>query len=407
MPSDLCIFEDNEVENLYPLSLTRPAFDLRSGIFSLKEKIVRFFPGSRVHYFVRDMLVDILHEKHENALINSLPQKDAYFINSRFLSNSPFPAGLEKSTVFMADGKIAGAFVRSKDLKDDLIADNAGLNEQRCKKFAKMDLQGQWIKYLWDLVNTCAEQITSDFSFIQYGAKLLGNISPNVSVLNEKDVYIAPGAVVHPGVVLNAEDGPIYISKGALIMSNSIIQGPVFIGSSSVVKAGTRIYGGTSIGGLCKVGGEIETAIIQANSNKPHEGFLGHAYLGEWVNLGADTNNSNLKNNYSTIKVHVNGRDVDSQSIFAGLFMGDHAKSGINTMFNTGVTVGVMANVFGAGFSPKHIPSFTWGGINSTEKYNFDKAIETAKIAMKRRGKEITAAEVTLLKKIYDQAQFE
>ncbi len=406
MQPDLCIYEDDEVGNLYPLTLTRPAFELRCGIFNLKEKIVQYFPGSRVHYFVRDELQPLLSVKKENTPINTPPQKDAYFINSRFIPGHKFPTEQRKSTVFIAGDQIAGAFIRANDLKKKTIIENCLFDTRQFQQFPATELRGTWIKYLWDLVNHCMEQIETDFLLMQYGGKLLGSIYPNVVILNKKKVYIAPGAVVQPGVVLNAESGPIYISDGAVIMANSFLQGPVFIGANSTIKAGTRIYGGTSIGKLCKVGGEVENSIIQANSNKPHEGFLGHAYLGEWVNLGADTNNSNLKNNYSKIKIQLNGKTVNSESIFAGLFMGDHAKCGINTMFNTGVTVGVMANIFGAGFTPKHISSFTWGGIQSSERYDFDKAIAAAKTAMARRGKEMSAAEKNLLKRIYEGIHF-
>ena len=297
MQPDLCIYEDSEAENLYPLTLTRPTFDLRCGIFNLKEKIVRHFPGSRVHYGVRPQLQPLLAAKPEISLLKVPLKNDAFFINSRFIPTGKFPENFKKSTTFTAGGKIAGAFVLAKDQKKAIATEKDIFDNQQLEKFQNVELSGFWIKYLWDLVNSCAEQIAADFLFMQYGGRLLGSIHPDVAMLNKRQIYIAPGAIVQPGVVLNAEDGPIYISDGAIVMANSVVQGPVFIGAKSTVRAGARIYAGTSIGKVCKIGGEVENSIVQAFSNKPHEGFLGNAYLGEWVNLGADTNNSNLKNN--------------------------------------------------------------------------------------------------------------
>ncbi|MFQ5631881.1 MAG: glucose-1-phosphate thymidylyltransferase, partial [bacterium] len=171
------------------------------------------------------------------------------------------------------------------------------------------------------------------------------------------------------------------------------------------IKIGAKIYGGTTIGAVCKVGGEVEGSILHGYANKQHEGFLGHAYLGEWTNLGADTNNSDLKNNYKSVRVNVNGEIVDSGSTFVGLFMGDHSKSGINTMFNTGTVVGVSCNVFGSGYPKKYIPSFTWGGVDADEKYDLEKALETARAVMSRRNKQMTPAQEALLRRIYEKGE--
>ncbi len=178
--------------------------------------------------------------------------------------------------------------------------------------------------------------------------------------------------------------------------------GPCSIGNGTIVKAGARIYEDTSVGEVCKVGGEVESSIIHSFSNKQHDGFLGHSYLGMWVNLGADTNNSDLKNNYGSVKVVINDEQIDSGSQFMGLTMGDHAKTAINTMFNTGTVVGVACNVFGGGFPPKYIPSFTWGGPEAITTYAMERSIEVAKRAMARRNVQLTDATERLLKKIFD-----
>jgi UDP-N-acetylglucosamine diphosphorylase/glucosamine-1-phosphate N-acetyltransferase len=184
-------------------------------------------------------------------------------------------------------------------------------------------------------------------------------------------------------------------------MANASLQGPVYVGAKSAIKMGAKIYEGTSIGEVCKVGGEVEETIIHSYSNKQHEGFLGHAYLGQWVNIGADSNNSDLKNNYGTVKVYVDGEMVDSGLMFVGLTMGDHAKCGINTMFNTGTVVGVMSNVFGSGYPEKFIPSFTWGGVEGMETYDIDKALEVARRVMARRKTALPAAQEKMLRQVF------
>jgi UDP-N-acetylglucosamine diphosphorylase/glucosamine-1-phosphate N-acetyltransferase len=202
--------------------------------------------------------------------------------------------------------------------------------------------------------------------------------------------------------VLDAERGPISIGRNAMILPNAVIEGPAFIGAHTLVKAGAKIYENTSIGEWCKVGGEVEASIIHSHANKQHEGFVGHSYIGSWCNLGADTNTSDLKNNYGSVQVQINGKMVDSGLQFVGLMMADHAKSGINTMFNTGTVVGVASNVFGSGFPPKFIPSFSWGGAEGMTEYEREKALEVARRVMKRRDVEMTDADAALLRKIFD-----
>jgi len=186
------------------------------------------------------------------------------------------------------------------------------------------------------------------------------------------------------------------------VFPNATIEGPAFVGDDSRIKIGAKIYQGTTIGEVCKVGGEVEASIIHSHSNKQHDGFLGHSYLGQWVNLGADTNNSDLKNNYGTVKVYVEGEMVDTGSLFVGLMMGDHSKSGINTMFNTGTVVGVMCNVYGAGFPPKFIPSYTWGGAQELIEYELDKALDTARRVMARRDVQLTQAQEEMLRAVFE-----
>jgi UDP-N-acetylglucosamine diphosphorylase/glucosamine-1-phosphate N-acetyltransferase len=202
---------------------------------------------------------------------------------------------------------------------------------------------------------------------------------------------------------LNTRNGPIYIGKDAEVMEGCLIRGPFALGDRAQLKMGAKIYGPTVIGPECRVGGEVNNSVITGFSNKAHDGFLGNSVLGEWCNLGADTNNSNLKNTYGNVQVwsYAEGRQVDTGAQFCGLFMGDHAKSGINTMFNTGTVVGPCANVFGGGFPPKHIPGFAWGGADGFDVYDIERAIATARRVMDRRHIPLSSVDEGVLRYVF------
>jgi UDP-N-acetylglucosamine diphosphorylase/glucosamine-1-phosphate N-acetyltransferase len=402
MPFSICLFEDEHVARLHPLTLTRPVYDLRCGISLLREKIACRFPDSRLHLFCREYLADVMRETPPGSPVNQPPQHNCLFLNGRFIFGEKLPAPNSREMIWKKDGEIAAAWITGNRLatlaqiKDGIIPTSwfDGLPVE--------EINGAFIRYPWDLVHHNPEQIKNDFAHFNRGGQILGKIYPNATLLEEKNIYIAPGAKIKPGVVLDAEDGPIYIDEGATIMANASLQGPLFIGAKSAIKMGAKIYEGTSIGEVCKVGGEVEESIIHSCSNKQHEGFLGHSYLGQWVNLGANSNNSDLKNNYSTVKVYINGEMVDSGLLFVGLIMGDHAKCGINTMFNTGTVVGVMSNIFGPGYPDKFVPSFTWGGIERMEIYEIDKALEVARRVMARRKMALSAAQEKMLRQVFE-----
>ena len=219
-------------------------------------------------------------------------------------------------------------------------------------------------------------------------------------VVNPGNIIAGTGCSIKPGVVLDASRGPIILGNNVEVMANAVVVGPCFIGDHSTIKIGAKIYEKTSIGAWCKVGGEVEGSIILGFSNKQHDGFLGHSYLGQWVNLGADTNTSDLKNNYGQVRVTFPWGQVNSGTMFLGSLIGDHSKAGINTMLNTGTVIGVGANVFGGGFPSKSIPSFAWGGSHGFVEYDRDKAIQTARTVMLRRKITMTDAEEALLRSI-------
>jgi UDP-N-acetylglucosamine diphosphorylase/glucosamine-1-phosphate N-acetyltransferase len=258
------------------------------------------------------------------------------------------------------------------------------------------------VHYPWELVQRNTEHIEKDCTVLADLGRIEGRVYEGAHLLDRSNIYIAPEAKVKPGVVLDAEGGPIFIDRGAKIFPNATIEGPAYIGKKSQIKIGAKIYEGTTIGEVCKVGGEVEGSIIHSYSNKQHDGFLGHAYLGMWVNLGADTNNSDLKNNYGNVRVTIDGEEIDTGSMFVGLTMGDHSKAGINTMFNTGTVVGAVCNVFGAGFPPKEIPSFTWGGGEGLTVYDPKRAIEVCRRVMARRDIPLTEVNAQLLQRLFE-----
>jgi len=402
MPFPICLFEDEYSDHLHPLSLTRTVYDLRCGISLLREKIARRFPGSRLHLFCREYLVEVVREAMPGVPVNAIPAENCLLINGRFILGEKFPIFNSREVIWKKDGEVAAAWITGNRLASLAEIKDGVIPTSWFDDLPIEEIDGTFIRYPWDLVHRNPEQIRKDFAFFNRGGQILGKIYPNVTLLEEKNIYIGAGAKIKPGVVLDAEDGPIYIDEGVTIMANASLQGPIFVGAKSTIKMGAKIYEGTSIGEVCKVGGEVEESIIHSYSNKQHEGFLGHAYLGQWVNLGADSNNSDLKNNYSTVKVYVNGEMIDSGLQFVGLTMGDHAKCGINTMFNTGTVVGVMSNVFGSGYPDKFIPSFTWGGIESMETYEIDKALEVARRVMARRKVALSIAQEKMLRQVFE-----
>ncbi len=260
------------------------------------------------------------------------------------------------------------------------------------------------IEYIWDLINNNGSELINDFNYLNSNKKdkICGKIFEGAHLIEIENIVIEEGAEIKSGAILDASAGPIFIDKDATVFPNAVVEGPVFLGEKAQIKSCARIYENVSIGKVSKVGGEVEDSIILPYSNKQHSGFIGHAYLGSWVNLGADTNCSDLKNNYGTVKAYVNGEVVNSGSQFLGVIMGDHSKTAINTMFNTGTTVGFSCNIFGAGFPDKYIPSFSWGGSDAVTTYDIERSIETAKRVMQRRSKDMHESEEKLFRKIFD-----
>lgn len=258
----------------------------------------------------------------------------------------------------------------------------------------------------WHLFQHCGQAIAQDFALLTEGRRSQ-RLSAYNTVIGDPDlIFLEEGAVVEASI-LNTKAGPIYIGKDAEVMEGCIIRGPLVLGDHAQLKMGAKIYGPCAFGPECRVGGEVNNSVLLGFSNKGHDGFLGNSVLGEWCNLGADTNNSNLKNTYGGVKAYSYAEDtaIDTGLQFCGLIMGDHSKSGINTMFNTGTVVGVAANVFGGGFPPKHIPSFAWGGAEGFETYDLERALGTARRVMGRRNVPLDALDEAVLREVFSRSR--
>lgn len=408
MGAQICIFEDDKYRNFLPLTYVRPVYDLRCGIFTIREKIQKYFSVDKVILHTRKYLENLLKEENKGHDVNNYDTDKILFINGRLLSSPELKKqiNLERNDeIFVSNGQIVAA-VLSKKLIQKLIKnskdDFLSFEKLDC---TKTEIDAYLFEYPWHLIQKNDAEIKNDIVLLN--PSRTGEKFEGVHFINKKDIFIEENVVIKPNVTLDASDGPIYIDKGVKILSNTYIAGTVYIGEKTFVKANTQIYHGTSIGPVCKVGGEVENSIIHSYSNKQHEGFLGHAYLGSWVNIGASSNNSDLKNDYGNIKVIIDGKEVNTESQFFGLIMGDHSKCAINTMFNTGTVVGISSNIFGSGFPPKYIPSFSWGGNDSMTEYNLRKAIEVAKIVKSRRNISMTTADLEVLKKVFELTQEE
>jgi UDP-N-acetylglucosamine diphosphorylase/glucosamine-1-phosphate N-acetyltransferase len=412
--SRVCIFEDNLYRRLLPLVYFRPVYDLRCGIGTLRKKIVQGFLKTPISLHCRQDLAEVVQERYPELQVNRIDSRDCLFINGRVLADGKFFTTVveasEENSVLVHDGTVVAALIGGPKLEGLKLKLGGTFALTDFSDLPKKEIDVQMVRYPWDLVHLNGEQIKADFRALarrKKTRKVDGKVFPGAYLVNRKNIIIERGAVVKPGVVLDAEEGPIYIGRGARILPNSTIIGPAHIGDQAFIKAGAKIYGGTSIGECSKVGGEVEGCIIHSYSNKQHDGFLGHSYLGMWVNLGADTNNSDLKNNYGNVVVEIDGEKVDSGHLFVGLFMGDHSKSGINSMFNTGTVVGVCCNLFGADFPPKYVPSFSWGGAQSLTTHELGRCMDVAAKVMARRNKVMTSAERRLMERVFELTRAE
>jgi UDP-N-acetylglucosamine diphosphorylase/glucosamine-1-phosphate N-acetyltransferase len=416
----LCIYEDAHCENFYPLTYLRPVFELKSGWTTLREKILRRFKTAQVCYFVRDWIAPTFRAV-AGAPVNDMSalKGDALFVNGRLLLmdlklelKGPEEAGVCQPLPPVKEGEAPHvAYIRANAVTVEKCKAHAkdigGLIAALLGAVKKVEVKATIVNYPWHLIDENPKAITDDFA--HFGrAGIEGKFSEHAAIWGDKGkVYIGKGASVHPFVCLDTEAGPVVIEEGAEIHPNTRIQGPAYIGPKCWI-LGAKIREGTVLGPTCRVGGEVEESIFHAYSNKYHDGFIGHAYVCEWVNLGALTSNSDLKNDYKPIEIYVKGELIDSQSQKVGAFFGDHTKTSIGTLLNTGTIVGIMSNlVGGSGILPKVLPSFINFINGKAFKAGFQSQLATARVAMGRRKKVLTPEDEALLKHIFELTKHE
>jgi UDP-N-acetylglucosamine diphosphorylase/glucosamine-1-phosphate N-acetyltransferase len=375
------LFDDSYTSDLYPIALTRAVADIRIGILTIKEKWEKHLDSA---VFIQTK--DYLKPKYQTIEITN---ETVVFINAAACPSSTLIndiQNLDLGEYIVYEGRV--------------IAHHCGGNqnpEQLSNGKEKVSGTSDFtlLRYPWDIFTQNSAELNTDYQLLTKG-RTSAPIDDTNTVLGN-DVFLEPGAKVMCSI-LNSTSGPVYIGKDAEVMENSVIRGPFAMLEHSALKLSTKIYGATTVGPYCKVGGEVNNSVLIGYSNKGHDGFLGNSVIGEWCNLGADTNNSNLKNNYGTVKAYnFTSRDFISTGLqFCGLIMGDHSKSGINTMFNTGTVVGVSANIYGGGFPPKFIPSFSWGGADGFVPFDAEKAQEVAERMMERRGISFTEGDALI-----------
>ncbi len=388
------LFDSVVRENLLPFAHTRPIADIRCGILTMRE---------RWEHLLGTTTGTLTQGYMQACFEQSKTASDTIYINGAVMCNRELAqqiTTLSLNETLTKDGTVIAARIRNFD--GDVYSLNVAIGQLNVKEYDGKIVQ---LSNIWDIFSLNETAIKNDWPLVTQD-KISAAVPDGVIVNGRENLYIEHGAVINAGTVINAKTGYVYVGKDAEILEGSMLRGPVAVCEHAVIKMGAKIYGATTIGPGCKVGGEINNAVFFANSNKSHDGYLGNAVIGEWCNLGADTNCSNLKNNYDLVKVwhEASQKEVNTGLTFCGLLMGDHSKCGINTMFNTGTVVGVSCNIYGGGFPDKYIPSFSWGGSDGFITYRFDKAIETANRMMGRRNKELSAAELALYQYLFDNS---
>lgn len=413
MEKRLIVFEDEAYRSFYPLTHIRPVFFLRPGIRNIFEQIRDSFPDYRPSLFCRPELGELVAEQVE-VPVNEFTGHSGdqlLLINGRLRVNAEFASALNKANrnaILLSSGAIAAVKVvdgltaeEATDLKNGELGDFVARVRRRSET---LELELPLYHYLWDMVGAIDAEIAADFEFLRkqinndieslVAAVKDGSIQrhfPGVHFIRPEQIYLAPSLHLSPTTVIDASAGPVFLGSEVKVEPLSYIVGPCYIGKGSMVTGGK--ISGCSIGAVCRVGGEVEETIIQGYTNKYHAGFLGHSYVGEWVNFGAMTTNSDLKNNYTPVKVAVNGKEVDTGSLKVGSFIGDFTKTAIGTLLNTGINIGISCNLVSDSLVvDKEIPDFTWYSMRHKMEYSMAKALDTIERTMARREKKLTAA---------------
>lgn len=384
---NIILFDGDEWENMRPLTLTKPFGELRIGVLSFKERWMKYL-GGNYSYLTRDYLSKKYPTHIENRNV---------FINSAFFPNEMLAEAISKldegETLWQKEVLVAACMMDTEDFKNKKFSET--------KK--KLNSVAVHIRHLWELFIYNEFAIRHDFDLLTKDRESQP-IPDGNRVVNPENIFLEEGAIVEYSS-LNASKGPIYIGEGAEIMEGSLIRGGLALCEGGKINMGTIVYPGTTIGPHSKVGGELNNAILMGYSNKSHSGFLGNSVLGEWCNLGAGTNNSNLKNNYADVKLwdYNQKKYLNTGLQFCGLFMADYSKSAINTQFNTGTVVGVSSNIFKPGFPPNFVNSFNWGGSRDSSRFELNTSFDAAAKMMARREKLLTDKDKKILEHIFNE----
>ena len=380
-------------ENLLPLTYTRPVADIRVGILTIREKWEKLL-GQKSFSLTENYLTGKFKPCSDSA--------PALYINGGVLPDAKMVAAIQKLGALQSL-TANGQLIAFKTEKEHLNYENL---EGIAKSFTPINYTETYltVAHTWDIFKLNGEALKADFELLTKGRKSEPLSDTNKLIGPAEQLFIEPGGKVEASI-LNTSTGPIYIGRDAEIMEGCAVRGPLALCEHAALKMAAKVYGPTTLGPHCKAGGELNNVIFFGYSNKAHDGFLGNSVIGEWCNLGADTNNSNLKNNYALVDVfnYREGKSIETDMTFCGLVMGDHSKSGINTMFNTGTVVGVSANIFGGDFPPKFIPSFSWGGAKWLRTFSFDKSLEVAARMMERRGLKLEEADVKIMQTVFER----
>ena len=392
------IFDDQKESHFYPLTLNRSTGDLRVGVLKLRQRLSAYFEEDKYGLIVHQRIAALQRERYPKREVNSFRKGDYLLLNSRLVIDDLLVSVIRQlpfATALVCEGNVLAARLELDG--GEISSEMLPAIFQNMRKIEHTPAKC-W-EYTWELIESNAEYIKRDFDDFFYDQDNYYETEPGVTILNPYSVWLGEGTELKPGVVIDATEGPVIIDEDVTVMANTVISGPAYIGKNSVIKAGATIYGGTSIGKICKIGGELEGTIIQGYTNKQHAGFLGHAYLGEWVNIGAGTNNSDLKNNYKTVKCffYPQKEILDSGRQFLGTIIGDHTKIGINCSINTGTVIGIGCNLYGSTLIKGHIPSFSWGESDNLTIYHVDSFDETAKLVKSRRKLDMSDIERELL----------
>lgn len=400
----MIVFDDLRTAAFYPLALNRSVGDLRCGILKLRQRLLQFLEDSdATAIWIDPILSDVYRERKPDWSVNKPAPAGTLLVNSRLK--------VSQSSIEAVTGLPAGHCLHRDDI---ILAMRVKQEVDTLPTLSELSAQGYTLvpsvldtyENLSDIIHDNERLLRFDFEHLFYDNDNYFETELGVTALNPYNIWIGEKVELKPGVVLDASEGPIVLDQGAKVLANAVITGPAYIGKKTLIKVGAKIYGGTSIGPVCKVGGEVEGSIFQAYSNKQHDGFLGHSFVGEWVNIGADTNNSDLKNTYHNVSFHsyLSGAKIDSGTMFLGALIGDHVKFGINTSINTGCVIGIGSNLFGADLISDFIPDFSWGMASKLGKYSFDKFCETARLVKARRELEFSPAEAELFRVLHGRS---